>query len=221
LLQESEGDLRDRNDRLEEFASILSHDLKNPLNVAQGRLELVREECESDHLDGIERSLDRMDTLTENLLDLARHGEGATDTEALGLAAVVDRCWQTIDTGDATLEIDTAATVRADESRLRQLFDNLLHNATEHGSGDDGDPLTVIVGELDDGFYVEDDGVGIPAEHRESVFEMRYSTAEGGTGLGLNIVKEVADDHGWRVRVTEGEAGGARFEITGVEFLDR
>ena len=68
-----------------------------------------------------------------------------------------------------------------------------------------------------DGFYVEDDGPGIPEGERERVFEDGYSTVEGGTGFGLNIVREIARAHGWEVRVTESAAGGARFEISGVE----
>jgi signal transduction histidine kinase len=80
----------------------------------------------------------------------------------------------------------------------------------EHGSSD----LTVRVGELDrGGFYVEDDGVGIPEDEREEVFGSGYSTGEDGTGFGLAIVTEIVDAHGWRIRVRESREGGARFEI--------
>ena len=100
----------------------------------------------------------------------------------------------------------------------------------EHGStssrpqADDAEPaggaVAISVGALDDrrGFYVEDDGPGIPAEEREDVFEAGYSSARDGTGFGLSIVEQVAEAHGWNVRVTEVTEGGARFEFTGVEF---
>ena len=78
------------------------------------------------------------------------------------------------------------------------------------------------IGELDDkeGFYVEDDGPGIAADDRKQVFEAGYSSTREGTGFGLSIVKEIVEAHGWEIRVTEGTNGGARFEITGVEFGD-
>lgn len=80
----------------------------------------------------------------------------------------------------------------------------------------------MTVGTLEDGtgFYVEDDGIGIPEAERESVFESGYSTEPAGTGLGLAIVSEVVDAHGWDCALTTGTAGGARFEITGVEWVD-
>lgn len=80
--------------------------------------------------------------------------------------------------------------------------------------------VTVTIGDLDRGFYVEDDGPGIPEEERDAVFKAGYSTNEAGTGFGLNIVKQVVQSHGWEIIVTESLDGGARFEITGVDFLE-
>ena len=85
----------------------------------------------------------------------------------------------------------------------------------EHGS--DGGSLTVVVAGVDGGFTVEDDGSGISEAERADVFERGYTTHENGTGFGLPIVKTVADAHGWSVELTESDAGGARFEFTGVE----
>ncbi|OYR57107.1 hypothetical protein DJ71_26370, partial [Halorubrum sp. E3] len=73
------------------------------------------------------------------------------------------------------------------------------------------------VGDLPDGFYVEDDGPGIPEAERDDVFESGHTTAEDGTGFGLAIVREIVEAHGWSVAVAEGAAGGARFEFTGVD----
>jgi signal transduction histidine kinase len=85
--------------------------------------------------------------------------------------------------------------------------------------GEAGTPLTISIGPLDDGFYVVDDGVGLPTECHERAFEPGYSTEEGGTGFGLAIVRSIADAHGWSVAATEGPDGGARFEFRGVETL--
>jgi len=82
------------------------------------------------------------------------------------------------------------------------------------------DPLEITVGRLPDGFYVADDGPGIPPDERDRVFEPGHSTSEDGTGYGLWIVEEIVTAHGWTVDATESATGGARFEITGVEFVD-
>ena len=208
-------ELERQNERLEEFASIVSHDLRNPLRVADGRLELARNECESAHIDDVAQALDRMDALIEDLLTLAREGHRVDETESVELATVATNSWETVDTAQATLETDTTRAVEADRSRLQQLFENLYRNAIEHG----GDDVTVSVGAIDDGFYVADTGPGIPPPDREDVFEAGYSTSEDGTGLGLRIVERIADAHGWEITVTESEngEGGARFEFTGVE----
>ncbi|MFC6989790.1 sensor histidine kinase [Haloplanus sp. GCM10025708] len=208
-----EAELARQNERLEEFASVVSHDLRNPLQVAEGRLELLKEDCETEQVAPIERALDRMDALIEDILTLAREGDRVSELEDVDLRDVCEACWQHVETAEATLEIATDKTIRADRSRLQQLIENLVRNAVEHG----GDDVTVTVGDLDNGFYVADDGPGISADERESVFDAGYSTADDGTGFGLSIVKQVADAHGWNISITESEVGGTRFEITGTE----
>ena len=215
-LAERTAELERQNDRLEEFAGVVSHDLRNPLEVARGRTELAREECDSDHLAAVERAHDRMTALIDDLLTLAREGDPVTDAEPIDLGRVVGSCWRTVDTRDATLRSEAEGMILADEGRLRQLLENLIRNAIEHGGGD----VTVAVGTLSDGFYVADDGPGIDPDRREEVFDAGHSTSQSGTGFGLRIVEQVADAHGWSVRAVESEAGGARFEVTGVESAD-
>ncbi len=236
--KQRERELRRQNDRLQKFASFVSHDLRNPLNVASTRLELAQRECNSPHLDDIGAAHERMSRLIDAVLTLAREGEQPEAVEELSLESLAEQCWAHVDTGEATLAIDTDRTVHAEEARVQQLLENLVRNAVEHGSHarrdpvehgsvggrrqtggavDHGEePVSVRVGDLPDGFYVEDDGPGIPPEERGEVFEAGYSTAEEGTGLGLNIVEEIAEAHGWAVDVTEGSEGGARFEFTDV-----
>jgi signal transduction histidine kinase len=205
--------LRQQNDTLEEFASVVSHDLRGPLEVIRGSVELARRTDDLTHLDRCETAIERMETLIDDLLTMARAGLAIDETTAVDLRTQVTQCWQTLATADATLDVVTDSTVRADESRLRQLLENLVRNAVDHGGPD----VTITVGDLADGFYVEDDGPGIPAAERDRVFEHGYSTTDDGTGFGLAIVAEIADAHGWTVSVTESEAGGARFEVAGVE----
>ncbi|MFB6229244.1 MAG: ATP-binding protein, partial [Halobacteriales archaeon] len=210
---ERRQELERQKEQLEEFASIVSHDLRNPLRVADGRLELIRDECASDHIDDVAQALDRMDTLIEDLLTLAREGNQVDEVEPIGLANVAKKSWQTVKTRQATLDADASQVIEADRSRIQQLFENLYRNAIEHG----GDDVTVSVGAMDNGFYVADTGPGIPESDREEVFEAGYSTNEDGTGFGLRIVKQIADAHGWEIIVTESEDSGPRFEITDVE----
>jgi PAS domain S-box-containing protein len=226
---EREQKLRRQNDRLDQFASVVSHDLRNPLNVATGRLTLAREEPKPEHFDGIESALDRMERIIEDLLVLSREGQDIGSTEPVDLRAAAGAAWamagDDVDGAEMVPATDgKPSTIEADGDRLRQLLENLFRNAVEHGStSPDSDSredsaVTVTVGLLDDGFYVEDDGPGIPEDQREEVFTAGYSTSDEGIGFGLSIVEQVVEAHDWDIRVTEGDDGGARFEVTGVEF---
>jgi PAS domain S-box-containing protein len=223
---------KEREERLKEFASVVSHDLRNPLNVVQGRLELAQETGDFEHLDAAVDAADRMEHLIEDLLTLARQGDavGTLDTVDLGTAA--RQAWTNVDTTGAALSVADTATFEADPDRLRELLENLFRNSVEHGHPEadiaslaagrrrpddaaDNAYLTVSVGVLDggSGFYVTDDGEGIPDDERDQVFDRGYTTASDGTGFGLAIVEDIASAHDWTVAVTESESGGARFEF--------
>jgi two-component sensor histidine kinase/PAS domain-containing protein len=202
--------LRAQNEQLEQFVSVVSHDLRNPLETLSGHLDLAAETGDAEHFEWCRWAVDRMDTLIEDLLALARAGETVGETETVELADLARECWAVVDHEDARLVVETDRTVAADRSRLRQAIENLFGNAVEHG----GDGVTVTVGDTSTGFFVADDGPGIPSEERTEVFETGYTTAEDGTGFGLNIVRQIAEAHGWRVELTDGPDGGARFEFT-------
>lgn len=214
--KQRERQLQRQNERLNEFVGVVSHDLRSPLNVAAGRIELAREETGNEHLATAASAIDRSNTLIDDLLTLARHGEVLGDVEPVSLHSVVQHCWQHVETADATLLTDLNRTVVADRSQLRQVFENLLQNSVDHG----GAGVSVTVSDSPDGFTVADDGPGIPEAERETVFDAGYSTAPEGTGFGLRIVKQVVEAHGWEIHVTESADGGARFEISNVEFAD-
>ena len=210
---ERERALERQNERLDAFASIVTHDLRNPLNVARGRVDLARDPDGDDHLDPAIDALDRMETIIDHTLTLAREGRTVGDPESVDVEAVAERSWRSVESGDATLDVDVGRAVRADPDRLRNLFENLMRNAVEHG----GDDVEIRVGDLDDGFYVADDGSGIESERHDDVFAPGYSGSAAGTGFGLAIVREIVDAHGWTVTLVESEGGGARFEFTDVE----
>jgi PAS domain S-box-containing protein len=213
-LEETKRTLKQSNEKLDRFASTVSHDLRNPLNVARGRLELARMETESEHLVAVDEAHERIEALIEDLLALARQGDMIAETDAVDLARLAETTWRNVATAEATLTVETERMIHADTSRLTELLENLFRNAVEHA----GEDVTITVGELADGFYVADDGPGVPVAKRGEVFDAGYSTADDGTGFGLNIVREIAEAHAWEVRVTDSESGGARFEITGVKI---
>lgn len=213
---ESETALAQRNERLEEFTSVVSHDLRNPLSVAQLRVDLATADCDSEHLALAANSLDRMEMLIEDLLTLADQGQRIGETEIVSLQAVAQQCRTTVDMADAELAIETDLRLHADRSRLQQAIENLVRNAVQHG----GSAVTVSFGSVENGFYVEDTGPGIPETERTRVFETGFSANSDSTGYGLAIVKEIVEAHGWDIEVTDGADGGARFEITGVDIVE-
>ncbi|WP_435358280.1 histidine kinase N-terminal 7TM domain-containing protein [Haloarchaeobius sp. DFWS5] len=228
---ERERELEHQNDRLDRFAGVVSHDLRNPLNVAQGYTDLVEPHVDDDgraFVAQVQSSHDRMERIVENVLTLSREGHAVTDPVPVDIGILARDAWSHVATGDATLDVQTDRTVTGDRDRLLQVFENLFRNAVEHGStstqqagnsvehGSEAPDISVRVGSLPDGFFVEDDGPGIPEHERDVVLESGHSGG-GGTGLGLAIVAEAIDAHGWELVVTESDDGGARFEVTSVE----
>ena len=242
-----ERELERQNERLDEFTSVVSHDLRSPLNVATGWLQRYREDGDDDALDRVQTAHGRMNEILDELLALAKDGEDAHETTEVALEVVCASAWSSVATDDANLGINVdGQAVEAASGRLTQLFENLFVNAVAHGSanpesqrhdapaeesgaaaqsadgatadGGDAAPgakVNITVGSLSDGpgFYVADDGPGIPEDARKNIFQMGYSTDVDGTGFGLAIVQSVVDAHGWDVVVTESEHGGARFEF--------
>jgi PAS domain S-box-containing protein len=218
-LREQKERLKRQNERLETFASVVSHDLRNPIEVARANVELAKRGDE-DALADTERALDRMDELVGDVLELARGADGV-DSMPVALGPVVREAWESVHDETATLSVtDEDTVISADRGQLKRLLENLLSNSVEHA----GDGVAVRVGPIDDGdgdgvggFYVADDGEGVADERRGAVFEPGVTEDDAGTGLGLAIVEEIAAAHDWSVHLSSSREGGVRVEVTGVE----
>ena len=200
-----------QRDRLDELLGVISHDIRNPLNVARGRAELTAETGDTSHIDPVITALERVEELTDSLLSMAGKSGAASEQTPVDLDACADAAWEMIDTPAATIAIDDGLpTVTGNESQLQQLFENLFSNAVRHAGPD----VSIIVAPTDDGFCIADDGPGVDPDERDQIFEMDYSTDAEGTGFGLLIVQQVIDSHGWSIAVEAADAGGARFTVT-------
>jgi PAS domain S-box-containing protein len=211
---EREERLERQNEHLDEFAGIIAHDLRNPLNVAQTRTELLALDCDSEHISDLERAHDRMETLLEETLLLARQGEMVSDTEFVPVADVLQACHDMVGTDESTVVVEDDVRINCDRDRVKQLFENLISNAIDHGGPD----VTIRVGTGgEDHLYVEDDGPGIDTNDPDKLFEPGYTTEDEGTGFGLAIVSRISEAHDWNVAIAETD-GGLKLDITGVEM---
>ncbi|WP_411967756.1 PAS domain S-box protein [Haloferax sp. YSSS75] len=238
-----EQKLAQQNTRLEAFARVLSHDIRGPLAVAQGRLALAQETGELSHLAHVDRAQHRITEIIEDVLSLTCDERAIADLSEVDLAESVVSAWDLCgtDVSCARLELGDLPVVQADQSQMKRLFENLFRNAVEHGStsnqpsagdavergstssrtsSDDavehGSTFSIRVGTLPSGrgFFVEDDGTGIDPSVRDTLFDAGVSTKSGEeNGLGLDIVRKIVHTHGWLIRAAESDTGGARFEI--------
>ena len=215
--KQRESRLKRQNDRFDTLASAVSHDLQTPLATARGRAELAVETGDVEQMRRALDAIERTDELRENLVEVLRTRAVVDGTEPVDVGRLGRAAWNTVPTPeDVSFRLRSEFSVEADPDALRRLFENLLSNAVEHGDGN----RTVRVGRTDGGFYVEDDGPGIPESEREEAFTPGYSTKPDGDGVGLASVQQVATAHGWDIRVADGPDGGARFELSNVDVVD-
>ena len=205
-----------------EMVDFLTHSIRNPLEVAKIHVEVARETGDVGHLDEVEQAHERIERISEETMELVRQGEVIGETAPTDVGDVARDAWTTVSTEETSLNVGSPGTVQADEGRLRELFENIFRNAVVHGPGDGVDPsgLLVTVDATSGGFYVADNGMGIPESDRDQITDMGFTTSAEGTGVGLAIVADIAESHGWEVSVTESKSGGAQFEFTGVERAD-
>ncbi|MCA9771276.1 MAG: PAS domain S-box protein [Myxococcales bacterium] len=231
-------ELRRRNEELDEFAHIVSHDLKAPLRRVRTFADLLRSECAAalpptgaEYLDRLDHAAERMEGLITELLAYARIArlEDAVETVDLGALArdVVSDLEPRIREIGARIEIGPLPTVRAVPRQMRQLFENLLDNALKFRRRDVSPEIHLSGGRLDAGaspigaacrVTISDNGIGFEPSDAERIFGIfkRLSGGEEyeGTGIGLALARKIVERHGGRIEA-EGRPGeGAAFVVT-------
>ena len=218
------------NERLEQFAYAVSHDLQEPLRMVSSYVQLLErryaDELDEDAGEFIDYAVDGADRMREMITHLLEYSRVTTrgspleptDAEAV-LESVRDDLHLRIEETDATVTADDLPTVTADAEQLGQVFQNLLSNALKY-SGDE--PPRVHVGAERTGemwqFTVTDEGVGIDPTHHDRVFELFESAhTDDGTassGIGLALCERIVDRHGGDIWVESTAGEGATFHFT-------
>lgn len=202
-------DLEGNTADMEEFGNLLSHDLRNPLDIAKGYLDLV-ERPESENEELIEEAKDavyRAIKIVEDLKIIAVNPEDI-ETEEINLRDAFNQALESEEVHPESYKIEDT-TIEARDDSITRLFANLVQNSVDHNT----EPVSINAGSLEDGFYYEDDGKGIDEENRDRIMEKGFTTSDQGQGLGLYIISRMAELHGWNVEITESSNGGARFEF--------
>jgi signal transduction histidine kinase len=218
-------------DREREFVADASHELRTPITVAQGELDLLRREAGADqggHLDAVRRELRRMERLISEMLTLAREDAGRSlEVRQMAVADFLDDVRRDLPLlGPRHYEVDHLdGSIAVDHDRLAQVVRNLTRNAVAHTDPDG----TVVVRASGIGdrlrIAVEDDGPGIAADAAAHLFERFYRSPDtraadrNGSGLGLAIAKAIVEAHGGRIWAEPAAATGARivFELPGYQ----
>jgi two-component system, OmpR family, sensor histidine kinase TctE len=206
--------LDEDHERQRRFLGFAAHELRTPIAVLRSKVE----SSDSAETRSLARDIQRLGTLTEQLLDLQRmendERRQCFDLAALVRKAVAELAPLMIASGKTVaVEVATTELVLGDPAAIERVVMNLVQNAAQHGG------QHIIVRVADFRFEVEDDGPGIPPGERDRIFEpfYRLRPSVSGSGLGLNLVKEVIARHSGKVYILEAPDGGA---IVRVELHD-
>lgn len=220
----------ERADRAERMAALgrlaagLAHEIRNPLGSIAGSIQLVRTAkglSEEDRrlCDIIQSEASRLNDLVTDMIDLSKPRKPMlTDVDVAAVAREVVDLASKSGRGLSDVAVEykgaTSALIRADGAQLRQLVWNLVRNAVRASGA--GDIVTVEVGRDELGeveLSVRDNGPGIDATAMDRLFDAFFTTRSQGTGVGLAVVKRIADEHGFSIWVESKEGWGAAFRL--------
>lgn len=207
-----EREVARHNDQLDQLASAIMHELRNPLTIAQGYTEQMHTPEKTDEAyERVAGAHDRINAVIDDLLTATAHGKTVDDVEPLQFSEEVQTAWAACDTNEATVDITSDGRVYAEPHRLSLALTRLFEAALDRTVG--SEPVTV--GLTDDGFFVADDGDQISEQERRAMFRYGWESETDSPGLGLALVTTIAEAHGWTVSI-ENTPDGVRFEVSGV-----
>lgn len=221
--------IREEDEKKREFLQNLSHELRTPLSYIKGYSELLQQpNAEHGHIAAIlYRESERMERMVSQILDLTKL-EGGEEKIAHELLALSEIALSAIDNTavkwrdrqqQVETNLDEDILVYGDEDRLLQVLVNLLDNAIAYTA--DGGSITVSLRSESSEAVLEvgDSGPGIPEEHLPYIADRFYRVEKGrtrgggGAGIGLSIVKQIAELHGGRLKVESSEGNGTRVQV--------
>jgi signal transduction histidine kinase len=204
-------ELKYTNETLRLINRIMRHDLVNNLSIIWGSAELLREECDNEHLHSIFRAVERCEKLIERMREFERC-TAAGERKRISVRRVVEEVVGNYDSYGVEFVVKGDCEIEADEA-FGSVVDNLITNAIIHG-GSKRIEVSVERKEKECEIRIADFGKGIPDEIKEHIFEEGFKFGEtGNTGLGLYIVKKVIEKYGGSIEVRDNELGGAIFVI--------
>lgn len=199
-------ELEEQKQKLEDFNSLLSHDLKNPLINAIGYIQVARDTREKEDLQTAEESIKKAIRILEEVSAIPVTPEDLDKKDKVRLERAFKQAHDEMESEvDYNVE-DTA--IHASRPNLVRLLSKLIENSIQHNEKQ----VKIEAGPMEDGFYYEDNGKGMQDEDKSKILERGY-TSEGGQGIGLYVVKRIVDAHEWHMEMTESSEGGARFEF--------
>lgn len=209
-LRRNKEKLIKEKERMSNFVSFVTHDVRNPLQIAKGNLEIVRSDNDNSRIETAHESLERIDDIIDDIKILTEQREDKLNYENVKIQDLIRECWTNVKTEEADLINNVNLEVEADRSKLSNLFENIFKNSIRHGGSD----IDIIVDNLNTGcgFYIQDTGCGIDENVIDSIFESGITTGNGGSGLGLKIVSEIVNIHNWSIDA-ENTSKGARFNV--------
>ena len=227
-LSAAQSELERTRQELDQFGSIVAHDLKEPLRSIAGFSQILREDLEDDlddqskdYISRINAGVGRMQALIDDLSRFASVENDQSTFRRVDTGAIVKdsiaRLHSLLEPSGAAVFFDNLPKVRADARQLELVFQNLIENAIKY-RGDS--PPNIRISADDDGacwtFRVRDNGIGIKQEHQERIFDIfaRVTTVGKGTGVGLAIVKKIVNHHGGEIWVDSEYGRGSEFVFT-------
>lgn len=219
--------LKRRNEELDQFAYVVSHDLKAPLRAIANLSEWIEEDLADQlpednrhQMELLRGRVYRMEALIQGLLEYSRVGRMEISAETVNMNALLSELIDSLDPPDGfVIEVEEMPTLIAKRLLLRQVFANLISNAVKHHHQPKG---WVKIGVEDQGeqyeFTVRDDGPGIPADYHQRIFgifqTIPSSRSKESTGIGLSIVKKIIEAEGGSISLESQEGEGATFRFT-------